>query len=72
MWWKELIGIIASVFIIIGFMFKGEKLIRIINCIGAFIFVIYGVLIHSLSVSLLNSVSIIVNIIQLKKMGKHN
>lgn len=66
----EIVGIIASLFIIIAFTTKGEKKIRIIDSMGALIFIIYGFLIHSISVSLLNSVALLVNIYHVIKMCK--
>lgn len=69
----ELLGIIASLFIISAFLFKDVKTIRILDSIGAFLYVIYGVLIHSYANILLNVVLIIIQIIriiQLKNKGE--
>lgn len=46
----EIIGVIASVIVLISFVMNGEKKIRIINIIGALLFVIYGILINAFSV----------------------
>ena len=62
----ELIGTTASVLVLISFLMKGEKRIRIINIIGALIFVIYGILIGSFSVSFLNGVLILIHLYKLK------
>ena len=64
----ELLGIIASLFVISAFLFKNVKIIRILDGIGALLYVIYGVLIHSYANILLNIVLIIVQIYHLFKL----
>ena len=68
----ELIGILATLLVLISFLFTGEIKIRVINIVGAVIFVIYGVLINSLSVWILNSALIIIHIVKLYKYKKEN
>lgn len=63
----EIIGVLASVLVLISFLMHGEKKIRIINIVGAMLFVIYGILIKALSVWLLNGMLCIVHIINLNK-----
>lgn len=46
----EIIGTIASIIVLISFLFKNEKQIRIINIIGAICFVIYGITINAFSI----------------------
>lgn len=62
MWWHEVIGTIASLFIVFAFICRGETKIRIIDSIGAFIFIVYGILIHSFSVAFLNTITFGINI----------
>ena len=66
----EWVGLLGSVTIIIAFLFKDEKKIRIADGIGAFLFIIYGILIHSFSNIFLNSVLIGVQIWRLIGLGK--
>lgn len=69
----EIIGLIATLLTLFSFLVKGEAKIRIINAIGCVFFVIYGLLIHALSVWLLNGIVLIVNVyrgIKLIKEGK--
>lgn len=66
----ELIGVIASIVIVISFFMNSEKGIRKINLFGSFIFAIYGGLIGSISVLFLNSVSVIVNIVKIYKLNQ--
>lgn len=63
----ELIGYLASVVILIGFTFKGESKIRIVNMIGSLLFIVYGLLIKAYPVALLNALTIVVNIRALVK-----
>lgn len=63
----EILGIIATLFVLAAFMLNDVKQIRIVDLIGAILFVIYGVLIHSLSVSLLNGILIIIHLYKLIK-----
>lgn len=63
----EVLGIIATLFIVIAFAMNSKKLIRIFDTIGAFLFIIYGILIGSLSVWLLNGILVIINIHKLIK-----
>lgn len=72
---NEIIGLVASCFILLSFLLKGEKKIRLVNSIGCIAFIIYGILIDALSVWLLNAVTLIVQIvkvIQLSKQGKRH
>ena len=66
----EIIGIAGSFLIIIAFLMKGEKNIRVMDAVGALLFVIYGCLIGSFSTVLLNTVLIAVQIINLRRILK--
>ena len=58
----------GSITIIIAFLFTNEKKIRIFDAIGAALFILYGVLIHSFSTVLLNTVLIAVHVVKLNKL----
>lgn len=64
----EILGTIATIFVLISFLMRGEKKIRIINIIGAMIFVIYGFLINAFSVWLLNGSLCVIHIYKLFKL----
>ncbi|MBL7882611.1 MAG: YgjV family protein [Bacteroidia bacterium] len=67
----EIIGYIASFVVLISFLMKQMNHLRIINLIGCFLFVIYGVLLHySIPVILTNTVIIIINVYYLVKARK--
>lgn len=66
----EILGTIASIFVLISFLMKGEIKIRLINIVGALIFVIYGVMIGAFSVWFLNGGLMLIHIIRLFKLLK--
>ena len=63
----EIIGTLASVLVLMSFLFSGEKKIRTVNIFGAVLFVIYGALINAFSVCFLNGILLIVHAIKLFK-----
>lgn len=67
----EIFGILAGVLVLISFLMKGEKKIRIINIFGASIFIFYGILLNSVSVTLLNIGLVLVHIVKLTQMRKN-
>lgn len=66
----EWIGILGSIAIIIAFLFKDQRKIRIADAIGAGLFVIYGFLIHSFSNVFLNCILIAVQVWRLIGNGR--
>ena len=60
--WYEAIGITATLFVLLSFLMRDVKVIRIINIIGCMFFVMYGILIGSLSTWLLNGILIFIHI----------
>lgn len=64
----EIIGVVASIIIVISFFMNGEKRIRIVNTVGSIIFAVYGFLLGSISILFLNIVSVVVNIIKIYKL----
>ena len=69
-WWYEIIGIVATLFIIASFLTKDLIKVRIVNLVGSVIFIVYGVLIHSWSTAILNAVMIIVHLVYLLRREK--
>ena len=63
----ELIGTLASIIVLISFIAKGENKIRIINIIGALMFVVYGLLINAFSIWFLNGMLILIHLYKIKK-----
>lgn len=62
---NEILGIIATSFILIAFLQDGECTIRILDGVGAVLFVLYGFLIGSFSTVLLNSILVIIQSVKL-------
>ena len=58
---NEILGIGASMMVLLSFLMRGERNIRVINIFGALMFVAYGYLIHSFSTVLLNGILVIVH-----------
>lgn len=67
----EIFGILAGVLVLVSFLMKGEMKIRIINIFGASIFIVYGVLLDSVSVTLLNIGLVLVHIVKIAQMRKN-
>ena len=63
----EVIGIFASIIVLLSFIMKDIKSIRIINISGSVLFVVYGILINSFATWFLNGALIIVHIVYLIK-----
>lgn len=63
----EMLGVLATIFILIAFTQTSTKRIRIINSVGSIMFVVYGLCIHAFSVWLLNGLCIIINMYKLYK-----
>lgn len=66
----EIIGYIASALVATSVLMTSILRLRVINLIGATIFVIYGVLIGAFPVALVNFVIVLINIYQLNKLLK--
>lgn len=63
----EILGTIASIIVLLSFLMKGEKNIRIVNIFGAICFVIYGIMINAFSVWFLNGALCIIHLYKLLK-----
>lgn len=66
----EILGIIATLFVLASFTLKGELKIRFVNSFGAMLFVIYGVLMQAWSIWILNIALLVVHIYFLTKPPK--
>lgn len=64
----EILGILASVMVLISFFMKSEKKIRVINIVGAVMFVIYGIIINAFSVWFLNLALVATHIVRLLEL----
>lgn len=67
-WIFEAVGIVASLFVFLSFFWSNEKKTRIVNMVGCVIFVIYALLIGSLSVMVMNGACLVLHIVKLVQM----
>lgn len=58
---NEIIGIIGTLFILVGFTSDKESIIRIFDMIGALLFILYGAMIGAISTVILNACLVLVN-----------
>ena len=65
--WKELIGVVATICVLISFTQSDVKRIRTINIVGCVLFVVYGLLINAFSVWVLNGACLILHIYKMHK-----
>lgn len=63
----EILGVIASIIVLISFLTQDVKKIRIINIVGCICFVIYGITINAFSVWFLNGMLCLIHIWKLLK-----
>lgn len=72
----EAIGIIASLIILLSFLFTDLRKVRLINIFGAILYVIYGFFIHSYANIILNGALILIHLYYLfvkdKEKGGNN
>ncbi len=66
----EELGTIASIIVLISFLCKSERKIRIVNIVGALLFVVYGAINGSFSVWFLNGALILIHLYKLLKNEK--
>lgn len=64
---NEWLGIVASAFVLVSFLFSKQTITRIINICGCVAFVIYGLLLPAYSTAFMNGALIIVHIVFLVK-----
>ena len=64
---NEWLGIVASVFILISFLFTKQTITRLINMVGCIVFVIYGLLLPTYSTAFMNGALFIVHVVYLIK-----
>jgi hypothetical protein len=64
----EIIGYLASTIIAISLLMKSLIRLRVLNGIGALVFVIYGILIKAYPVAFLNAIIVLIDIVFLIKM----
>ena len=66
----DAIGYIASATVLVSFLFKNIKIVRIVNIVGALFFVIYGLLLPTYPTMVMNLVLIFVHLYYLYVLEK--
>ena len=66
----EVLGLLATLLVVVSFLFQSVVLIRVVNMLGAVLFVAYGLLIHSPSVAIVATLVVSVQVLQLVKLWK--
>ena len=66
--WQEIVGITASVFIVLSLVFKtttfkGTLLLRLLNSVGCIFFIVYGAVLPAISTAIANSACLVINIV---------
>lgn len=67
-WAFETVGIVASLLVFASFFWSNEKITRMVNMVGCVAFVIYAILIQSLSVCIINGACFILHVVKLVQM----
>ncbi|MDT8413907.1 MAG: uroporphyrinogen decarboxylase [Flavobacteriaceae bacterium] len=60
--WTEWVGYAASAGVLLSFLMKEMRTLRIVNTVGCFLFIIYGVLLNSIPVIATNTIIVGINI----------
>ena len=68
----EIVGIVASLFVVISMcfkttLFKGTIIMRIINGLGSIVFVVYGALLPAIATLITNACVFVINLFYLVK-----
>ena len=65
--WIEVIGVVASLMVLASFLMKDILVIRLVNIVGAIVFIVYGVLIGAFATWFVNAALIVVHVIYIIK-----
>ena len=63
----EILGYLATLFVMVSFSMKDVTMLRIINLIGCLLFLIYAVLIDSMPIMITNMAIVVINTYHLIK-----
>lgn len=67
----EIIGYLASLLVLLSFLMKDIKTLRIVNCVGCGVFILYGFMLSvSWPIVITNVAIVIINLVYLLKPQK--
>lgn len=58
----EVLGLVATLFVLLSFLFKKMLIVRTINIVGCIFFVVYGLMLGAWSVWILNGALAVIHI----------
>ena len=64
---NEWLGIVASAFVLVSFLFSKQTITRLINICGCIAFVVFGLILPAYSTAFMNAALIVVHVIYLTK-----
>ena len=64
----EIIGYVGSALVLVSFLMASVVKLRVVNCIGSFIFAVYALLIHSYPTMIMNICLVLINLYYLWKL----
>jgi len=70
--YSEYVGYIASAIVLLSFLMKKMKNLRIVNSIGCFAFIIYGSLIDAIPLIVTNAAIVLIHLYYLNGARKEN
>ncbi len=65
----DVLGYLASAFVVISLLTSNIKYLRYLNMTGCILFVIYGVLISAYPVAIMNAIAFLINVYHLRKLA---
>jgi uncharacterized protein with PQ loop repeat len=68
----EIVGYIASAIVLLSFLMKKMKNLRLVNTVGCIAFILYGTLINSIPLIVTNAVIVLIHMYYLRPVGKEN
>ena len=68
----EIVGYLASIVVLLSFLMKEVKRLRMVNIIGCLLFTTYGILLDfSIPIIVTNTAIIVINVVYLVKLNKN-
>ena len=69
----EIVGYLASLIVLLSFLMKDLKKLRLVNIIGCLVFTVYGVLLgFSIPIIVTNLTIVVINVVYLIKLNKES
>jgi len=66
----EILGYVATAIVIFSFTIRNLKWLRIVNTIGCFLFIVYGLLLLNMPIIITNAAIMLINLYQISETLK--